>query len=99
MEENSIDNAVTQFYEKKVDVPAEKVTRLFESLTPVLSKYGLATWQYQITPGRIVTGFPGGSYTQDLIYVQGLKGYQFFDIDKTIRNPELTANDMVALTR
>jgi len=99
MEDNSIDNAITQFYDKKVDVPAEKVHELFGRLVPAINRLGIALWQLEIVPGRLITGFPGGSFTQDIIYVKGLMGYQFFDIDKTIRNPEITASDIVSLVK
>lgn len=91
-EENSIPASVQQFLDRKVDVPADKVARFFEAVVPSLVKLGFSTWQFKFTPGRVVTGYPGGSYTEDSMLVNALGGHQFFNIDASIRHPDITAN-------
>jgi hypothetical protein len=96
-EENSIDTTVQQFLDRKQDVPADKVARCFEALVPELNKLGFALWQFEFIPGRVVTGYPGGSYTEDSLFVKALGGHEFFNIDKTIRHPEQTAGIIAQL--
>ena len=96
-EENSIPTVVQQFLDRKQDVPAEKVARFFEAIAPELGKRGLGLWQFTFTTGRIVTGYPGGSYTEDLVLVNALSGHQFFNIDRSIQSPAVTANDIALI--
>ena len=98
-EENSILSSVEQFLDRKQDVPAEKVARFFESVAPELRKMGFAVWQFEFIPGRVVTAYPGGSYTEDSMLVHGLGVYEFINIDSAIKNPSIAAVDISKIAR